>query len=171
MYIENLLGERMFNPKAMRKIVQQLNGYIRRYNSEYTKHHAAVQAEYDEICQSLANITAAIEKGIITESIVNRAQMLEQQKNELMMKLNGLHEFTPLAYRDFSPLIDEFHGLNQGTHEFRTFVQRYVNRITVFPYHLEIELNTGLGMADELNQVVKLRRGELYRMFESRTKE
>lgn len=82
-----------------------------------------------------------------------------------------MHQFTPLEYKDFSPLIDEFKGLKRNTEEFRTFVQRYVNRITTFPYHLEIELNTGLGMAEELNDVVTIRRGELYEMFESRVKE
>ncbi len=170
-YIENLLGKRIFNAKSMRKIVQRLNTYIQRYNNAYTKQHSAMQMEYEEVCENLANITAAIEKGIITESIVSRAEMLEEQKNELMIKLNGLHQFKALEYRDFSPLIDEFRGLKRGTKEFRTFVQRYVNRITVFPYHLEIELNTGLGMADELNDTFTLRRGELYGMFESRTKE
>ena len=50
-------------------------------------------------------------------------------------------------------------------------MQRYVSRITVFPYHLEIKLNTGLGMADELNTTVTIRRGELYGLFDSRVKE
>lgn len=170
-YIEDLLGRKIFNPKAMRRVVQRLNAYIRKYNSEYAEHYDLVKGKYEEICESLTNITAAIEKGIITESIVSRAQVLEQQKNELTAKLNGMHQFTPLEYRDFSPLIDEFRGLNRGTEEFRTFVQRYVNRVTVLPYHLEIELNMGMGMAEELNEVISLRRGELYGIFESRVKE
>ena len=170
-YIVELLKEKMFNSKALHKIINKLNSYIKNYNSDYDKHYDSVKAEYDEICESLANITSAIEKGIITESIVNRAEKLEEQKNQLQKQLSEMHQFIPLEYSDFAYLIDEFNGLKRNTEEFRTFVQRYVNKVTVFPYHLEIELNTGLGMADELNEVVTIRRGELYGLFDSRVKE
>ncbi len=170
-YIVELLREKMFNGKALRRIVSKLNIYIKTYNSEYDKHYDGVKAKYDEACESLANITAAIEKGIITESIVSRAEKLEEEKNQLQHQLSEMHQYIPLEYKDFTYLIDEFKGLKRNTEEFRTFVQRYVNRITVFPYHLEIELNTGLGMADELNTTVTIRRGELYGLFESRVKE
>lgn len=170
-YIVDLLRQKIFNAKSLRRIIQKLNGYIKAYNNDYDSHYESVRAEYDEVCKSLKNITDAIEKGIITESIVSRAEQLEEQKNEIHKRLGNMHQFTPLEYKEFFPLIDEFKGLKRNTEEFRTFVQRYVNRITTFPYHLEIELNTGLGMADELNDVVTIRRGELYEMFESRVKE
>lgn len=170
-YIVDLIRQKIFNAKSLRRIIQKLNGYIKAYNNDYDSHYESVRAEYDEVCKSLKNITDAIEKGIITESIVSRAEQLEEQKNEIHKRLGNMHQFTPLEYKDFSPLIDEFKGLKRSTEEFRTFVQRYVNRITAFPYHLEIELNTGLGMAEELNDVVTIRRGELYEMFESRVKE
>ena len=170
-YITELLQEKMFNSKAMHRIVNRLNTYIKKYNKQYDDTFANVQAEYDEVCKSLGNLTEAIEKGVITESIVNRAEALEKQKAEIQIKLNDMHQFTPLEYKDFSPLIDEFKGLKRNTEEFRTFVQRYVIKITAFSEHLEIELNTGLGIAEELNDVVTIRRGELYEMFESRVKE
>ena len=161
----------MFNVKALRRIVNKLNGYIKNYNSKYDKHYNDVKAEYDEACESLANITAAIEKGIITESIVCRAEKLEEQKNKLQHQLSEMHQYIPLEYKDFAYLIDEFKGQKRNTEEFRTFVQRYVSSITVFPYHLEIKLNTGLGMADDLNTTVTIRRVELYGLFDSRVKE
>ena len=170
-YIVELLREKMFNSKALHKIINKLNTYIKNYNNDYDKHYETVKSEYDEICESLANITVAIEKGIITASIVNRAEKLEEQKNKLKNKLGEMHQFISLEYKDFAYLIDEFKGLKRNTEEFRTFVQRYVNKITVFPYHLDIELNTGLGMADELNTTVTIRRGELYALFDSRVKE
>lgn len=156
-YIVELLREKMFNIKALRRIISKLNIYIKTYNSEYDKHYDSVKTKYDEICENLANITAAIEKGIITESIVSRAEKLEEEKNQLQHQLSEMHQYIPLEYKDFAYLIDEFKGLKRNTEEFRTFVQRYVNRITVFPYHLEIELNTGLGMADELNCCDKIK--------------
>ena len=167
-YIAELLHEKMFNSKALHKIINRLNTYIRKYNREYDSNYASVRAEYNEICKSLCNLTEAIEKGIITESIVNRAETLEKQKTDMQIKLDSMHQFRQLEYEDFSPLIDEFKGLKQKTEEFRTFVQRYMLRITVFPEYLEIELNTGLGMTDELNEIVSISREELYTAYGSR---
>lgn len=170
-YIVELLREKMFSSKALHRIVNRLNAYIRKYNGEYDSNYNSVKSEYDSVCESLANITAAIEKGIITESIVSRAEKLEEQKSEIQNRLTDMHQYRQLDYAELSPLIDEFRSLQRSTEEFRTFVQKYVSRIAVFPYHLEIELNTGLGIADELNEVIKIRRGELYALFDSRVKE
>lgn len=170
-YIVELLREKMFSSKAMHRTVNKLNAYIRRYNDEYVSNYDSIKSEYDSVCESLINITDAIEKGIITESIVSRAEKLEEQKYEIQNRLTDMHQYRQLDYAELSPLIDEFRSLQRNTEEFRTFVQKYVNKITVFPYHLEIELNTGFGMTDELNEVVKIRRGELYALFDSRVKE
>lgn len=169
-YITELLQEKMFNSKAMHRIVNRLNSYIKKYNRQYDDAYASVEAEYDEVCKSLGNLTEAIEKGVITESIVNRAEALEKQKTEIQIKLNDMHRFIPLKYDDFSPLISEFKGLKRNTEEFRTFVQRYVIKITAFSKHLEIELNTGLGMADEMNEAVIISRQNLYEMYGSRVR-
>lgn len=170
-YVVDLLRQKIFNSKAMHRIVDKLNRYAKRYNSEYDQHYNSVKAELDEITKSLENITSAIEKGIITDSLVERAEQLENQRSQVQARLSGMKKFIPLEYSDFSPAIDEFKGLNRGTEEFRNFIQHYISKITVFPYHLEIELNTGLGIADELNEIVKIRRGELYALFESKVKE
>lgn len=44
---------------------------------------------------------------------------------------------------------------------------RNVELITAFSEHLEIELNTGLGMAVEMNEVVSISRENLYEMYGS----
>ena len=125
----------------------------------------------DEVVKNLENITSAIEKGIITQTLVDRAGELEEKRYEIQKTLNDMHCFIPLKYEDFSPVIDEFKGLKRNTESFRTFIQYYIEKVTVYPYHLEITLNTGLGTADELNETVTIRRGELYALFESKVKE
>lgn len=170
-YITMLLSEKLFNVKAMKKIVRNLNGYVKTYNFEYDKNYDKIKLEYEEVKNNLNNITSAIEQGVITESIVKRAEELEQLKLKTEDKLYKLHKFNVIEYNDFSYLIDEFKGLKRNTESFRTFVQRYIERITVYPYHLEIELNTGMGIAKELNEIVKIRRGELYEMFESKVRD
>jgi len=170
-YIVDLLSKKIFNSKALRRIIEKINRYIKRYNSDYNNNYNSVKAELDEIVKSLANITDAIEKGMITDVLIQRAEELEEKRCEIQEKLNNMHHFIPLKYENFSQIIDEFKGITRGTEAFRTFIQNYINKVTVYPYHLEIELNTGLGIADELNETVTIRRGELYAMFESRVRE
>ncbi len=170
-YIDSLLKEKIFNSASLLGLVNHVNRYINRYNKEYDSHYNAVKSEYDEITQNLDNITKAIEKGVITESIISRAESLEQQKNEIEIRLSNFHRYTNISYNDVSHIITDFKELKRGTEEYRTFVQQYVNKVTVFPCHLEIELNTGLCLADEVNDVVTIRRDELYGMFKSRLKE
>lgn len=170
-YIVDLLGRKIFNSKALRRIIEKINRYIKRYNADYNNNYNGVKVELDEVIKSLANITEAIEKGMMTDALIQRAEELEEKRFEIQEKLNNMHHFIPLKYEDFSPIIDEFKGLERGTESFRTFIQHYTDKVTVYPYHLEIVLNTGLGIADKLNETVTIRRGELYAMFESRVKE
>ncbi len=170
-YIVELLRKKIFNATSLKHLVNNVNTYIHQYNSEYDTNYESVKAEYDEIQANLDNITKAVEKGIITESLITRAEELEQKRAEIEIKLSKIHQLSLIEYSDFSPLIEEFKGLERNTEEFRTFIQRYVKKIVVYPYRLEIEINTGLCIADKINEIVTIRRGELYELFESRVRE
>ncbi len=170
-YVVDLLRRKIFNKNSLKHLVNNVNTYIRKYNSEYDTNYESVKAEYDEIQGNLDNITMAIEKGIITENLIKRAEDLEQKRAEIEIKLSEIHQLSPIEYNDFLPTIDEFRQLERNTEKFRTFTQNYVKKITVYPYHLEIEINTGLGIADKINEIVTIRRGELYELFESRVRE
>ncbi len=170
-YVVELLRKKIFNAASLKHLVNNVNTYISQYNSEYDVNYESVKAEYDEIQANLDNITTAIEKGIITESLITRAEELEQKRAEIEIKLSEIHQLSLIEYSVFSPIMDEFKELERNTEKFRTFIQNYVKRITVFPYHLEIEINTGLCVTDKINEIVTIRRGELYQLFESRVRE
>ena len=170
-YISELLEQKVFNSKAFRRIVSDLNKYICKYNQQYNKNFSSVEDELKEVKQNLENITKAIEKGILTDSIIERAEQLEQHKAELESELNSLHLLDKVECESVSHILTEYKNLPKQTEEYRSFIQQYINKITVFPYHLEIQINTGLGVVDNLFQIVTIRRGELYEMFESRIKE
>ena len=166
-----MLRKKIFNANSLKHLVNNVNTYIRQYNSEYDKNYESVKAEYDGIQATLDNITKAVEKDIITESLITRAEELEQKRAEVEIKLSEIHQLSLIEYNDFLPVIEEFRELERNTEKFRTFIQQYVKKITVFPYHIEIEINTGLGIADTINEIVTIRRGELYELFESRVRE
>lgn len=170
-YIIDVLSEHIFNSKSLRKIVNKINAYIKKYNAAYDSNYDSIKSELDTVVNSLSNITDAIEKGMITDALIQRAEELEERRFAIQENLNAMHHYTPINYNDYSSLISEFRSLKRGTEPFRTFVQQYVEKIMVYPYHLEIVLNTGLGITNELNETITIRRGDLYAMFGSRVYE
>ena len=50
-------------------------------------------------------------------------------------------------------------------------MQQFVKEIRVFPYHFEVVLDISLGFVHELTEMISMRRGELYELFESKVKE
>ncbi len=121
--------------------------------------------------ENLDNITKAIEKGIITDNLLQRAEALEEERSQLETQLKSMQLFEPIEYNNYSYLFKEWKELKRNTEEFRSFVQQFVREIRVFPYHLEIVLDVGLGVVADLTETISLRRGELYEMFESRVRE
>ncbi|MDE6832938.1 MAG: recombinase zinc beta ribbon domain-containing protein [Ruminococcus sp.] len=122
-YIVELLRNKIFNTISLKHLVNNINTYIRQYNSKYDTNYKSLKAEYDEIQENLDNITKAVEKCIINESLINRA--------EFEIKLSEIHHLSLIEYSDFLLVIDEFRELERNTEEFKTFIQSYVKRITV----------------------------------------
>ena len=170
-YVADLLRQKIFNKAALRRKINAVNKFIASYNEEFDKHYDSIKSELDEVITSLANITEAVEKGIITEALIERAEVLEQRRNELQTQLMELRRYTPLKYEEYQHLIDDYRDLKRNTPEFRTFVQTYVDKVVTYPYHIEVVLDVGFGVTDELKETITIRRGDLYALFESRTEE
>ena len=169
-YAVELLRQEIFNEKKLKKRINAVNAYVERYNLQYESLFSEVNSQLEEVNQSLANITTAVEKGIITQTLIDRVEELEKQRSDLQTRLYNLHLLETLKYKDFSHLINDFQNMQRGTEEFRTFVQSYIDKIVTFPYHIEIYLNVGFGVTNELKETITIRRGELYALFESKTK-
>lgn len=164
-YIIELLGQKVFNKRAMKKHIAALNRYIMQYNDEYDERYAALKAELDEVTEGLENITAAIEKGVITESVIERAEDLESRRNALVIQLANMHQYNELAFEDYEYLIDDFRCTPHNSEKFRALIQQFISQITVYPYRMETTLNLGFGITDELTETVEIRRGDLYAKF------
>ena len=168
-YIAVLIGERL-KPKNLRKAVAKVNQQVQKFNSSYDKYHTDVLQQYNEVQDSLANITRAIEKGIFTDDLLQRAEQLENEKAKLETSLHELKLLEPIAYEDVAYLHTQWKELKRNTEEFRTFIQQFVKAIHVRPYDFDIVLDMGFGVV-ELTETIPMRRGELYEMFDSKVKE
>ena len=170
-YIVVLLEKKILNTKALKNLVKKINSKIRKYNSDYEQNYSEIRRKYEETLTSLNHITEAIEKGLLTDNLIVRAETLETEKASLETRLKSLQMLEEISYSDVAYLLDEYKELKRNTEEFRTFLQQFVKEIRVFPYHFEIVLDISLGFVPELTETISMRRGELYELFESKVKE
>jgi site-specific DNA recombinase len=170
-YVADLLRQKIFNKAALRRRINAVNKYIGTYNAEFDEHYESIKTELEEVTIALANITAAVEKGVLTDAIIERSEALEQRKSEIQAQLAELRRFEPLRLEDYLHLIDDYKNMKRNTAEFRTFVQTYIDKVVTYPYHIEIVLDVGFGITDELKETITIRRGDLYALFESRTED
>lgn len=170
-YVADLLRQKIFNKAALRRRINAVNKYIASYNAEFDKHYESIKSELEEVTIALANITVAVEKGVLTDAIIERSEALEQRKSEIQAQLAALRRFEPLRLEEYLHLIDDYKNMKRNTTEFRTFVQTYIDRVVTYPYHIEIVLDVGFGITNELKETITIRRGDLYALFESRTED
>lgn len=170
-YVADLLRQKIFNKAALRRRINDVNKYIATYNAEFDEHYERMKTELDEVTVALSNITVAVEKGIITDALIERSEALEQRRNMLQAQLSSLRRSEPLQLEHFLHLIDDYKNMKRNTAEFRTFVQTYIDRVVTYPYHIEIVLDVGFGVTDELKETITIKRGDLYALFESRTED
>ena len=144
-----------------------MNKYVRQYNKDYNKNHSTVSEQYNQVFENLNNITAAIEKGILTDSLIQRAEVLENEKAQLEIRMSEMKLMEPVEYKDVEYLYKQWKELKRNTEEYRTFIQQFVKEIRVRPYDFDIVLDTGLGVTTELTEKITMRREELYKLFDS----
>ena len=170
-HVSVLIGEKLLNPVYLKKAVNNVNKYVKQYNKDYNKNHNTVSEQYNQVLENLNNITAAIEKGIMTDSLIQRAETLENEKAQLETRLKEMQLLTPIEYKDVEYLYKQWKELKRNTEEYRTFIQQFVKEIRVRPYDFDIVLDVGFGTTTELTEKITMRRGELYALFDSHVKE
>ena len=90
---------------------------------------------------------------------------METRRNALVVELTGMHQYNALNYEDYEYLIDDFRSIPHNSEKYRSLIQQFILRITVYPYRMETTLNLGFGITDDLTETVEIRRGDLYAKF------
>lgn len=170
-HVSVLIGEKLLNPANLKKAVNDVNKYVKQYNKDYNANYERVSAQYNGILENLNNITIAIEKGLLTDSLIQRAEVLENEKAQLETRLKEMQLLTPIEYKDVEYLYKQWKELKRNTEEYRTFIQQFVKEIRVRPYDFDIVLDVGLGATTKLTEKITMRREELYKLFDSHVHE
>lgn len=114
-YVADLLRQKIFNKAALRRRINAVNKYIASYNTEFDKHYESIKSELEEVTIALANITVAVEKGVLTDAIIERSEALEQRKSEIQAQLAALRRFEPLRLEEYLHLIDDYKNMKRNT--------------------------------------------------------
>ena len=169
-HLSVLIEKKLLNPKNLKMAVTRVNSYIKHYNKDYNANYNSISEQYNQILENLNNITNAIEKGIITDSLIARVEELEDEKMQLETSLNSLHLMNPIEYKDVEYLNQKWKEIERNTEEYRSLIQQFIKEIRVRPYDFDIVLDMGLGVTTELTETITMRRGELYEFFDSRVR-
>ena len=169
-FVTDLIVEKLLNRSALRKAVSHLNKYIKQYNKGFSTIHDKIYKEYSKVQKNLNNLTQAVEKGIFTKNIIERAEQLEADRSRLESQLHSISVLEPVTFTGVSYLLTEWANLKEKTPEYRKFLQRFIKEIRAYPYHFDVVLDVGLGVA-ELTETVSMRRGELYEKYREKFKE
>ena len=106
-YIVVLLEKKILNTKSLKNLVKRINSKIRKYNSDYEQNYSKIKWKYEETLTSLNHITEAIEKGLLTDNLIARAETLEEEKASLETRLKSLQMLEEINYSDVVCLLDE----------------------------------------------------------------
>ena len=165
-YVIELLKRNFLNKNALTKHIQKANSYIDKLDSNINTETAKLKKQLKSIKDSIANITAAIEKGIPADTFLSRLTELDEQKISIeceLLKLNNSNT-TKIHMEDIDSMINIYRkALSDLTSPvIKDFIQDKVKRIAIDDNGAEITLNTGFGISDKLNVTVKVTRDDIY---------
>lgn len=163
-YVLQLLEKEIFNQAAMEILIQRIDAFQERQGKASQRVLQQKQKQLEQIESELQNVTQAIAKGIISETLVDKINRLEEQKRQLLQEMAAPQENKELL--DLNPLsIPGQYGVlkrNPESKEYKMFISSFVERIEVGHFNVIITIRTGLEICDELNATVSVGRQELF---------
>lgn len=161
-----LLEEHIFNKKSLRQIKKDIENYFDSGKQGTENEIADINNSIARINSELQNITDVIASGLVSTALKERLLVLEEEKKALNEQKANIELLsacdTPTIDTDL--LLSQYEFLRQSPKapEFKTFIQQFINKITVGNYTVYIDLKTGLDIAPALDKEFSIRREELY---------
>ena len=107
----------------------------------------------------------------VTKNVIKYKDNVIEIYDDYMIDRSTYIALGKIEYKDIEYLYREWKGMERNTEEYRTFIQQFVKEIKVYPYNFSIVLDIGFGVTSELTETIVMRRGELYKLFDSRVRE
>ena len=119
-----------------------------------------------EVELALERVTDAVAGGLLSDALIRRLDELEQQKADITSELTILQLAASPEVMDIDPSVipAQYKELKQtpASPAYKAMLCRFVERIEVGKYTVNITIKTGLGVYDFLDTTFTVRRQEIY---------
>ena len=161
-FVVDLLEKHLFNARALKRCIHAIEE--RSQDPFWDSKRERLCTELASVKEALANVTRAVEDGLLSEALSIRLQELEVQKIELEQELESCTGKGMVQLTDSKRLLEEYRRIKnlEGTPEYRSFIKEFVTKIEVARYTVYITLKTGLGVFPELDTIIQTSRREIY---------
>ena len=119
-----------------------------------------------EIDLALERVTDAVAGGLLSDALIKRLDELEQQKADIASELTILQLAASSEVMEIDPAVIPAQykelKLTPASPAYKAMLCRFVERIEVGKYTVNITIKTGLGVYDFLDTSLTVRRQEIY---------
>ena len=119
-----------------------------------------------EIDLALERVTDAVAGGLLSDALIKRLDELEQQKADIASELTILQLAASSEVMEIDPAVIPAQykelKLAPASPAYKAMLCRFVERIEVGKYTVNITIKTGLGVYDFLDTTFTVRRQEIY---------
>ncbi|MGN0612391.1 MAG: recombinase family protein [Porcipelethomonas sp.] len=140
-----LLERELFSGSSTDKRVNELNRKIRKYNRELPLHQEELLNQLKEVETEIIKYQSIED---MTIEIYEQLNALNEKQNHIKRQIDNLLEVRYVTNEDYSKLVDKYVSLQDDKIRFRTFIQDYIKRITVYREKVVFCIDYGLGLLD-----------------------
>ena len=160
-YIVGLVETHILNASALRKLK---NNILKHAETLPQESIADDLPSLREIEDALMNVTDAIEAGLLSDALVARLKILEEEKARLQKFASDCRKTVHADEIDPSAILAQYYEVRNSpsSSAYKTFIRSFIERIDIGRYSVRIVLKTGLDLAPELDTMLEVRRQEIY---------
>lgn len=161
-YVTDMLEKEVFNTKALKRISKEIKKHSETENVD--SRNDVAKLEFKEINEALQNVADAVALGLISDALINKLKELEEKKRQAELRMISAEVIATDINIDTELILSEYEEVKStpGLPAYRDFVTKFIDRIEVGKYTVNITLKTGLDIFDELNNTYTVRRQEIY---------
>ena len=171
-YVLQLLEQEIFSPEAMERNIARISAFQEQQGTKSHRLQQEKQRKLNHIETELQNVTRAIAQGIISETLVERINALEEQKRQLQQEVAAVQIPGELDSLDPQMIPGQYRMLKSrpDSKEYRMFIGSFIERIEAGRFSVSITLRTGLEICPELDTTISVRRQLLFEREKTKKK-
>lgn len=163
-YVISMLERYVFNIEALRAIAKRIDRKVKQRARTGKGRVDELRGELGGVAEAIKNIADAIAAGAMSEALLMRLHELEQEKVDLEEKLRDADFLADAIVIDPRMILEEYRAVREAPASpmFREYISEFIEGVCVGKYTVTITLRTGLGIFAELDEVLTVRRQEIY---------